>query len=159
MDTNTFYAVTSATCFALVGLWWTVVKDRPQWFKDEAAKRMAGGVFSSFLIPALMSMGAQVGGDTPLLWQLVFVVAAGAGIIFSSRLINSVKTINPTGLYGKNSWVVPFLYGLVLLFAIFPGVAFFFGLQPLQLEGLLLTMLVLAGNLLAWEFIFAPVEK
>lgn len=159
MDTDTFYAVTSATCFALVGLWWTVVKDRPQWFKDETMKRMAGGVYASFLIPALMSMGAQVGGDTPFLWQLVFVVAAGAGIVFSTRLIKAVKMVNPTGVYGRNSWAVPFLYGLVLFFAIFPGIAFLFGLQPLQLEGLLLTLLVLAGNLLAWEFIFTPVEK
>lgn len=156
MDTNTFYAVTSATCFALVGLWWTVVKDRPQWFKDDASKRLAGGVLNSFLIPALMSMGAQVGGNTPILWQLVFVIAAGAGIVFSTRLISSVKKINPAGTYGKNSWVVPFLYGLVLVYAVFPGLAGIFGLQPLQLEGLLLTALVLAGNLLAWEFIFAP---
>ncbi len=159
MDTNTFYAVTSATCFALVGLWWGIVKDRSEWFKDEATRRIARGVFSSFLIPALMSMGAQVGGDTPLLWQLVFVVAGGAGIVFSSRLIKAVKKVNLTGMYGKSAWVVPNVYGLVLFFAIFPGVAFLFGLQPLQLEGLLLTLLVLAGNLLAWEFIFTPVEK
>ena len=157
MDTNTFYAVTSATCFALVGLWWTVVKDRPEWFKDEAMKRVAGGVLLSFLIPALMSMGAQVGIDTPFLWQLVFVIAAGTGIIFSARLVRSAKRINLAGWYGKNSWVVPILYAGVLFFALFPGLAGLFGLQPLQLEGLLLTVLVLAGHLLAWEFIFRPV--
>ena len=57
MDTNTFYAVTSATCFTLVGLWWTVVRDRSEWLKNETTKRLAGGVYASFLIPALMSMG------------------------------------------------------------------------------------------------------
>lgn len=28
MDISTFYAVTSAACFVLVGLWWLVVKDK-----------------------------------------------------------------------------------------------------------------------------------
>lgn len=156
MDTDTFYAVTSATCFALVGLWWTVVKDRPQWFKDETMKHMAGGVYASFLIPALMSMGAQVGGDNSFVWQLVFVLAAGAGVYFSARLMSAAKRSNPTGAYGKNGWIVPVIYALVLFFAIFPGFAGFLGLQPLQLEGLLLTILILAGNMLAWEFIFTP---
>ena len=72
MDINTFYAVTAATCFTLVGLWWSVVKDKAEWMKDEAKKRLAGGVYASFLIPALMSLGAQIGGTTPFLWQLIF---------------------------------------------------------------------------------------
>ncbi len=30
MDVSTFYALFSATCFTLVGLWWTVVeRNRP----------------------------------------------------------------------------------------------------------------------------------
>ena len=67
MDVSTFYAVTAATCFTLVGLWWSVVKDHPEWLKDETTKRLAGGVYASFLIPALMSMGAQVGGEGNIL--------------------------------------------------------------------------------------------
>jgi hypothetical protein len=158
MDTNSFYAFTSVTCFALVGLWWTVVKDRPAWFKDEGMRRMAGGVFASFLIPALMSMGAQVGGDIRIIWQLVFVSAALVGVYFSSRLVSTAKKINPSGVYGRNGWIVPALYGLVLLFALFPSMAGLLGLKPLQVEGLLLTLLVLAGHLMAWEFISKPVQ-
>ena len=60
-------------------------------------------------------------------------------------------------MYGKTGWLVPIIYGLILLFALFPGAAGLIGLQPLQLEALLLTMLVLAGHMLAWEFIFTPV--
>jgi hypothetical protein len=71
MDINTFYAVTSATCFTLVGLWWSVVKDKAEWLKDEATRRLAGGIYASFLIPALMSLGAQVGGDNRLVWHSV----------------------------------------------------------------------------------------
>ena len=28
MDLSTFYALMSATCFTLVGLWWTVIERR-----------------------------------------------------------------------------------------------------------------------------------
>jgi hypothetical protein len=152
MDTSTFYAVTSATCFTLVGLWWSVVKNRPEWLKDDAKKRLAGGVYASFLIPALMSLGAQVGGSTPLLWQLIFILAAGAGIVFSSRLIKITRTANPNGAFSKNSWTVPVLYGIVLLFAFFPGAARRIGLEPLQMEGLLLCILILIAHAMTWEF-------
>lgn len=153
MDINTFYAFTSAACFSLVGFWWVVVKDRPEWFKDETMRRMAGGIFASFLIPALMSMGAQVGGTSRIVWQAVFVIASATGILFSSKIIRAARILNPNGLFSKFSWVVPLLYALVLVYAIFPGLAGIFGLLPLQMEGILLTVLLLAGHLLAWEFI------
>ena len=150
MDTNTFYAVTSATCFTLVGLWWSVVKDKSEWMRDEAKKRLAGGVYASFLIPALMSLGAQVGGTNHLIWQIIFVIAAGAGITFSTRLIQLTRTVN--GAFSRNSWTVPLLYGIVLFFAIFPGLARFIGLEPLQMEGLLLCILILIAHVMTWEF-------
>jgi len=152
MDINTFYAVTSATCFTLVGLWWSVVKDKSEWMKDEAKKRLAGGVYASFLIPALMSLGAQVGGATPLIWQVIFIIAAGAGIRFSSKLIQLTRTANPNGPFSRNSWTVPVLYGIVLFFALFPGLARVVGLEPLQMEGLLLCMLILIAHAMTWEF-------
>jgi hypothetical protein len=152
MDTNTFYAVTAATCFTLVGLWWSVVQGKPEWFKDEAKKRLAGGVFASFLIPAIMSLAAQIGGDSPLIWRGVFVMASGAGLIYSSRLIKLTRQANPAGAFSRNSWVVPTLYVFILFFAVFAGLARLIGLQALQLEALLLSGLILCAHLLAWEF-------
>jgi hypothetical protein len=155
MDTNTFYAVTAATCFTLVGLWWSVVKSKPEWLKNETTKRLASGVYASFLVPALMSLGAQIGGTTPFVWQLIFIIAAGAGINFSSKLIRLTREANPKGAFSKNSWVVPVLYGLVLFFALFPGLARVIGLAPLQLEALLLCLLILIAHALTWEFMTA----
>jgi hypothetical protein len=152
MDTNTFYAVTAATCFTLVGLWWSVVKGKPEWLKDEAKKRLAGGVYASFLIPGLMSLGAQVGGTNHVIWQVVFIIAAGAGINFSSKLIKLTRTATPNGPFSKNSWTVPVLYGIVLFFALFPGLARIVGLEPLQMEGLLLCILILIAHAMTWEF-------
>ena len=152
MDTNLFYAVTAAACFTLVGLWWSVVKSKPEWLKDEATRRLAGGVYASFLIPALMSLAAQIGGATPFVWQAVFIIAAGAGMVFSSRLINLTRESMPNGAFSRNFWAVPLLYGLVLFFALFPGLARLFGLAALQMEALLLSGLILVAHMLAWEF-------
>jgi hypothetical protein len=157
MDISTFYALTSATCFTLVGLWWSVVKDKSEWFADEAKKRLAGGVFASFLIPGVMSLAAQIGVDSPFIWRVIFIIASLAGFSFSSKLIKLTLEANPNGTFSRNSWVVPVLYGLVLFFAIFTSLGSYFGLQALQLEGLLLCGLILCANSLAWEFMTANI--
>ena len=43
MDLSTFYALMSATCFTLVGLWWTVIERRPEWREEPRLRRLAGG--------------------------------------------------------------------------------------------------------------------
>ena len=156
MDVNTFYAVTSATCFTLVGLWWSVVKSKQEWLRNETTRRLAGGVYASFLIPALMSLGAQIGGTNHLIWQVIFIIAAGAGIVFSSRLIQLTRLANPNGAFSRNSWSVPILYAIVLLFALFPGLARIVGLEPLQMEALLLCLLILIAHAMTWEFMTSP---
>jgi hypothetical protein len=159
MDINTFYAVTAATCFTLVGLWWSVVRDKTEWFKDEVIRRLAGGVYASFLIPALMSMGAQVGGTTTVIWQIIFLIAGALGIYYSTRLIQETHAADLYGPFSKNRWAVPILYGIVILFALFPGLASLLGLQPLQVEGLLLSVLILIAHMLTWEFMTATIQK
>jgi hypothetical protein len=156
MDVNIFYAVTSATCFTLVGLWWSVVKSKQEWLRNETTRRLAGGVYASFLIPALMSLGAQIGGTNHVIWQVIFIIAAGAGIVFSSRLIQLTRLANPNGAFSRNSWSVPILYGIVLLFALFPGLARIVGLEPLQMEALLLCLLILIAHAMTWEFMTSP---
>ncbi|NWG35842.1 MAG: hypothetical protein HXY42_15540 [Chloroflexi bacterium] len=152
MDISTFYAVTSAICFTLVGLWWSVVKDKPEWLVDEAKKRTAGGVYASFLLPGVMSLAAQIGVESSLIWRGVFFLASAAGIVFASKLIKLTRETNPKGAFSRNSWVVPVLYGLVLFFAVFAGLAQLIGLQALQLEALLLCGLILCAHAMAWEF-------
>ena len=150
MDISTFYAVTSATCFTLVGLWWSVVKDKADWFKDEAKKRLAGGVYASFLIPAIMSLAAQIGVDGQFIWRGIFVIASGAGLVYSARLIKLTSEANPNR--AVLSWIVPVLYGFMLFFAVFAGLPRLIGLHALQLEALLLSGLILCAHILAWEF-------
>lgn len=159
MDINTFYAVTSATCFTLVGLWWSVVKDKTEWLKDEATRRLAGGVYASFLIPALMGLGAQISGESRFIWQAVFTVASLLGIIYTTRLIFTTQKNIPQGSVSRNRWVIPVLYALILWFALFPGTAAPLGLQPLQVEGLLLCILILIAHIMTWEFVITQAQK
>lgn len=160
MEISTFYAVTSATCFTLVGLWWSVVKNKQEWFRDEVTRRLAGGVYTSFLIPALMSMGAQIGGiSQPLIWQMIFIIAGAVGVYSSSRLRRQTQIADQYGPFSKNRWAIPTLYGIVILFALFPGLARLLGFQPLQMEGLLVTALILIAHMLTWEFMTQAMQK
>ncbi len=106
-----------------------------------------------------MSLGAQVGGSTSFLWQVIFILAGGIGLFSSSRLIQATQSAKLFGPFSKNRWVVPALYGIVLFFALFPGFARWVGLQPLQMEGTLLCILILVAHMLTWEFMTHSVQK
>jgi hypothetical protein len=151
MNVDSFYAIVSGICFALTGLWWTVVEARKDWLKDAKLRSLAGGVYASFLIPGVMSLGAQIGGDNKLVWRTVFAIAAILGMIFTIRLLNVIrKTPNP-GFFARSRWLVVALYLLVLILGLFPGLAAPTGLTPIQVEAFLLSIIILNGHCLAWE--------
>ncbi len=154
MDVNGFYALFSATCFTLVGLWWKVVEARPQWHKDEKMKTTAGGIYLSFLIPGLMGLGAQImGADSPL-WRAVFVIGAAFGMFYTTRILTKTKTAEKTGPFRRNRWIVIVIYALILIGSL--GADKFIAipnLTPIQIEAIFLCLLVLIGHGLAWEFL------
>ncbi len=152
MSLDSFYSIVTGTCFALVGLWWNVVNAHPDWMKDGQIRVLAGGVYLSFLIPGLMSLGAQIGGDNKLVWRAVFVVAALLGILFTGRIIAKSRTQAKPGLFRRNRWIVILIYLTILVFAILPQLALPLGLQPLQIEGFMLALLILIAHGLTWEF-------
>jgi hypothetical protein len=48
------------------------------------------------------------------------------------------------------------LYAVIAVVGLFPDLAREIDLQPLQAEGILVTLLMLAGHALAWEFMYGP---
>ena len=152
MTLDTFYSIVSASCFALVGLWWNVVAGHREWFKDTAKRDAAGGIYLSFLIPAIMGLGSQIGGDNKLIWRAVFVLAALCGMIFTARLIVTTRALPGAGLFRQNQWLIIVLYAVVLAIALFPDLAPLIGLTGLQVEAITLCLLILIGHGLAWEF-------
>jgi hypothetical protein len=160
MDVSEFYSLFSATCFALVGLWWNVVQARKEWHKDEAMKTIAGGVYLSFLLPGLMGLAAQIGGEDSILWRLAFAVGSGFGIFYTFRLLNKTKNSPFTGPFRRNRWLVILLYGFILFGSLgFDLVFTFVGIRPIQVEALWLCLLTLLGHGLAWDFLTQPKEE
>lgn len=152
MDLSTFYAVVAGTCFTLVGLWWNVVERRPDWLADEQLRRLVGGVYVSFLLPALMSLFAQIDPSEPLIWRITFVLASAIGAWSTLRLIRIDRQVDSPGLVRRHRWLVALVYGLVAVLGVVPELAGQVGLSAPQAAAFLLVLLVVLAHALTWEF-------
>ncbi|MEU5401541.1 hypothetical protein ABZ348_19865 [Streptomyces sp. NPDC005963] len=153
MDVSTFYALFSATCFTLVGLWWNVVQNHPDWLRSDALRRVVGGIYLSFLLPALMGLFAQVGGvKTPEIWRASFVVLAVIGCASTVRLLGRSGGDPGAGSLAVPQVVACLLYLLIAVVGVAPEVADPIELRPIQAEAILLSLLVLMGHGLVWRF-------
>ena len=122
MDVTTFYALFSATCFTLLGLWWAVVQRHEEWLRDPAQRAVVGGVYLSFLLPALMGLFAQVGGtETPAIWRVSFVAIAVVGGVSTFRLLRRSRA-RPAlqGPLMRHQWTVVVVYALVAVIGAAP---------------------------------------
>jgi len=160
MDVSTFYALFSATCFTLLGLWWGVVQRHEDWMRDPGRRSIVGGIYLAFLLPALMGLFAQVGGpDTAVIWRGSFVVVAIVGCVSTLRLLRAERDAG--GLAGplrRHQWAVAVIYVLIAVVGSFPALADPLGLAPLQVAAMLLILLVLLAHGLVWEFMVSTAE-
>lgn len=156
MQLADFYSLMAITCFTLVGLWWTVVERHPEWKADPTRRRLAGGVYLSFLLPGLMSTFAQVDAGNPLVWRSSFAVAALTGAVTTFRLVSVERGTGYRGLFRRFRWLVAVVYGVILLLALVPGVATAIGGTPLQVASVALILLVVMAHGLTWEFMMEP---
>ncbi|MFD7613809.1 hypothetical protein [Streptomyces sp. NPDC059828] len=153
MDVSTFYALFAATCFTLVGLWWNVVQGHADWMRLPPLRRIVGGIYLSFLLPALMGLFAQVGGsEAPGLWRASFVVLAVVGCVSTLRLLARGRRDDASGLLSPAMGAAAGIYVLIAVVGAAPGVAGAIGLSGLQAEALLLILLVMLGHGLVWRF-------
>src|SRR6476469_8507485 len=161
MDISTFYALFSATCFTLLGLWWNVLQLTTAWVGVEDERRAVGGVYLSFLLPALMGLFAQVGGtETPVIWRVSFVGIAIVGGVSPVRLLrHSRGRAGPQGPLMRHQWVVVVIYVLVAVIGAVPELASPLQVTPIQAEAVLLILLVLIAHGLVWEFMVSAADE
>ncbi len=152
MDVSTFYALFSATCFTLLGLWWTVLQLNSSWIDTAEERRAVGGVYLTFLLPALMGLFAQVGGtETPMIWRVSFIVVAVVGCYSTIRLLRVLRAggeHSPRGKYVASLLI----YLVVAVIGAYPEIAEPLDISAIQMEAILLILLVLVGHGLAWDF-------
>ncbi|MFF3554165.1 hypothetical protein ACWD4V_30420 [Streptomyces tsukubensis] len=153
MDVSTFYALFSATCFTLVGLWWNVVQGHQEWLRTPALRRIVGGIYLSFLLPAVMGLFAQVGGvRTPEIWRASFTVIAVVGCASTLRLLAYGARDRALVRLALPQLAAAGVYVLIAVVGIAPSLAGSFGLRPIQAAAILLSLLVLLGHGLVWRF-------
>jgi hypothetical protein len=153
MDVSTFYALFSATCFTLTGLWWAVVEKNRHWLRDPGMRRRVGSVYLAFFLPALMGLFAQIGGtQSPAFWRVSFVVIAVAGCASTVTLLRRARAAEGAGAFARYWWGAAVVYAVVAVVGVRPEIAKSLGVTPLQAEATLLVLLVALAHALAWEF-------
>jgi hypothetical protein len=150
VNVSTFYALFSATCFTLVGLWWGVIQRDTRWVRNPSQRRTIGGVYLAFLLPALMGLFAQVGGTRDqVVWRLSFILIAAIGVVATLRLLATDDAPGVRSLRAGTAGI----YALVAIIGAFPELAHVLGLRAIQAEALLLALLVALGHALVWRFL------
>ncbi|GAA1804438.1 hypothetical protein [Agromyces neolithicus] len=160
MDINTFYALFSATCFTLTGLWWNVVHNRPGWGRNPAMRRAIGGVYLSFFLPALMGLFAQVGGtESPVIWRASFVVIALVGGVSMIVLLAQARADRQTWSVVATQAAAGVVYAVIAVLGLAPELVGGLGLRPIQVEALLLIVLIALAHALAWRFMVESTDR
>lgn len=155
---DTFYATSAGLCFALLGLWWVVVQFKYEtWLSDPTRRRVAYDLSLYFLLPGVMSLASLLATRETLLWQVGFGAAGAIGFV------DAVLALGAAGKGPTRAWTdraVPvltaLLYAGVVAVAISPTLPRDLGLEldPLEVEGSLLVVLIFVGVNLVWRWFF-----
>ena len=149
---ETFYATFAQISFGLLGLWWVVVQlKHARVVTDPALRRTAYNVSLFFALPAIMSLMSLLSADATLIWRSAFLLAAALGLVEGLRDLRTPAQRPAWATAGR--WIAVAFYALVIVVAAFPGVVAGVGLPltPIQVEGLLLSVIVFLGVNLAWQ--------
>ncbi len=151
MDVTTFYALFSATCFAMLGFWWSLLQGNPHWLRDPETRTAVGGVYLALLLPALMGLFAQVGGaGTTTIWRISFVAIAVVGVLTTLRALPASRRTQVDDAPTRVATMV--VYGAIAVVGVFPEIGELVDLTGIQVEAILLILIVLSAHGLVWRF-------
>jgi hypothetical protein len=151
--------VFSTVSFTLLGLWLVVVQTRfDDWAGSRAHLRMAYAIFLNFAVPAAMSVLSLVNPNSAALWRISFCGAAAigaVGVVLAGAPARHQRGAVPVFAVGR--WAAVVIYVAVALVALFSGAVSqaLDGLNALQVEAILLSVLVLVNLNVAWAVLVA----
>jgi hypothetical protein len=154
-----FYTTVSAISFTLLGLWWVVVQSRESWRYDLARRRMAYAVSLHFLLPGTMAVLSLVALEATWLWRASFVLAGIIGIVGTGMVVRTLREENDCPRLARAIELIAIpIYVVVTILAAFPDLVtqLGLGLTPLQVEGLILTVIIFFGVQAAWVLMIEP---
>lgn len=157
MDVAAFYGVVSGLSFTLLGLWFVVADRHKDWFRVPVRRRMAYVVALHFMLPGTMSVLSLVAPEIPVVWRIVFALCGIAGVsgvvLIAQALRDEYGRIRLAGI--TMAVALP-IYLFVIVFAVAPQASAFTGLQPRQVEALLIAGILLLGLHAAWFLTTEP---
>ena len=159
MDLNAFYATVSTISFTLLGLWWVVVQSRPAVWGDLTHRRMAYAISFHFLLPGMMAILSMIAPDSPFLWRTTFTLAGLIGLIGAIYYVRTLRDAHDCPRIVRIvEWVVIPIYAVIAAVALFPEFVRNLGwnLTPLQVEGIILSILLFLGVQAAWILMIEP---
>lgn len=150
---DTFYATVAQVSFALLGLWWVVIQFKYADFREDTSlRRTAYNVSLYFVVPGIMSLFSLLATDVTLVWRLAFIIAGALGALETLLLILRNASIAGKGWARAARWAVMLLYLIIIFFAISPDILQSRGIPPRLVEGCLLSLVLVLGVQLAWDF-------
>jgi 4-amino-4-deoxy-L-arabinose transferase-like glycosyltransferase len=156
-----FYATFAQVSFTLLGFWWAVVQFRhSEWMRRPRYRRMAHSVSLLFLLPGIMAIISTLASNVAILWRLTFGLAGLLGIVSATLILTTaLKESSRRRLLVASQIAALVLYSLVVLVAVRPELVredLALVMTPREVEGVLLSLLVLLGVNLAWLFFTEP---
>jgi hypothetical protein len=143
-----FYAALAQVSFTVLGLWLVVIQlRRDEWRTSRSRRVGARAVAIDFALPGVMSLLTLANPDSALLWRVSFTVFGALGALSLALLIGDPDTAVRGGRLARwSQWLVLVLYIAVAFVAMLAApIAGGLQLQPLQVEAVLLSVLLLVG--------------
>jgi hypothetical protein len=149
-----FYTTTAQACFTVLSVWWVILSLHfKQWSRDPHRRLMVYDISLYFLLPGLMSLVSLLAVGVPSIWRVAFAIAGIVGAVESVFLPIRRAPHGTPGVIVRVADVLSFvLFGLIAVVALKPTLVGASGirLRPLEVEGLLISGLIVVGFSLIW---------
>jgi len=151
-----FYATLAQVSFTVLGLWLVAVQVRAADLAADPARRWGAQVVAIHLaMPGFMSLLNLSAPDSSMMWRVSFVGFALVGLA-GTILLGRTRSQPSSILASLGHAAALAAYGVVALTAMFaPRVRSTFDVQPLVVEAVMLSLLLLVAMQRAFDMIFA----